>query len=43
MATIQKILKDGEVVYPLTKPEAVIDEKGNDLETVIKSLEDRIV
>ena len=36
MATIQKILKDGEVVYPITKPEAVIDENGKNVLQLIK-------
>jgi hypothetical protein len=36
MAEIIKIRsKEGEVQYPVTKPEAVIDENGNDVITLI--------
>lgn len=36
MAEIVKITKDGVIQYPITKPEAVIDEKGKNVLQLIQ-------
>lgn len=42
MAKIANIKDNGEVVYPITKPEAVIDEDGKTILDIIQEMRDRI-